>query len=78
MKVISLRSRVVDNARWPVDCLLKQIDDYDEVLILAKVAGEERYTRFASGFKSTFWWVGVLEAVKRTLMDESLRYVDID
>ncbi len=76
MKVVPLKEKVLDNTMWPVDCLLGKIDDFDEVLILAKKKGEEGYTRFSSPLKSTFWWVGVLEAMKRNLMEESLESTD--
>jgi hypothetical protein len=76
--VVSLKEKTLDNVRWPVDCFLKQINDYDEVLILAKKKGEDSYTRLSSQLKSTFWWVGVMEAMKRSLMDESLTEKDDD
>jgi hypothetical protein len=74
MKVVSLQEKAQGNTVWPVDCLLKQINDYDEVLILAKKKGQDGYTRFSSSLKSTFWWIGVLEAMKRNLMEESLEH----
>ena len=76
MKVVSLKEKSQKNTIWPIDCLLKQIDDYDEVLILAKKKGQESYTRFSSILRSTFWWIGVLEAMKRNLMEESLEKDD--
>ena len=76
MKVVSLKEKSQENTTWPIDCLLKQIDDYDEVLILAKKTGQESYTRFSSILRSTFWWIGVLEAMKRNLMEESLEKDD--
>jgi len=76
MKVVSLKEKSQKNTIWPIDCLLKQIDDYDEVLILAKKTGQESYTRFSSTLRSTFWWIGVLEAMKRNLMEESLEKDD--
>lgn len=72
MKVVSIKEKTQGNATWPVDCLLKQIDDFDEVLILAKKKGQDSYTRFSSALKSTFWWIGVLEAMKRNLIEESV------
>jgi hypothetical protein len=80
MKVVSLKKKTqkktLDNARWPVDCLLKQIGDFDEVVILARKKGEDSYTRFSSKLTSTFWWVGALEGIKQSLMDESLVLVE--
>lgn len=80
MKVVSFKEKVLDT-RWPVNCLLEKIDDYDEVLILAKKKGkkkgQEGYTRFSSALKSAFWWIGVLEAMKRNLMEELLEYEDV-
>jgi hypothetical protein len=74
MKVVSLKEKAQDNTTWPVDRLLERIGDFDEVLILAKTKGQDRYTRFSSQLKSTFWWIGVLEAMKRNLMEESLEH----
>ena len=76
MKVVSLKEKSQKNTIWPINCLLKQIDDYDEVLILAKKKGQESYTRFSSILRSTFWWIGVLESMKRNLMEESLEKDD--
>jgi hypothetical protein len=77
MKVVaSLKERILDDARWPADRLLGKIEDFDEVLILAKKKGQDSYTRFSSTLKSTFWWIGVLEAMKRNLMEESLENSD--
>ena len=72
MKLVSIKEKVNGDTRWPIDCLLKNIDDYDEVFIIAKRKGEEGYTRFSSSLKSTFWWIGAIEAVKRLLMEEGL------
>lgn len=77
MKVVSLKEKIANDAQWPADCLLERINDFDEVLILAKKKGEDSYVRFSSELKSTFWWIGVLEAMKRMLMDESLTETDI-
>ena len=78
MEIISLKEKIEDNARWPVDCFLKQIGEYDEVLILAKKKGKDSYTRFSSCLRSTFWWIGVLEAMKRNLIEESLTTTEGD
>ena len=77
VKIVSFREKSLDNVKWPIDCLLEKIDDYDEVLILAKKKGEDSYTRFSSRLKSTFWWIGVLEAMKRNLIEESLTHTYI-
>lgn len=70
--VFSLVKKQTNNARWPIDCALERIEEFDEVLILAKRKNKESYIRFSSGFNSTFWWIGLLEAMKQQLMDESL------
>ena len=72
MKIVTLKEKVLDNAKWPVDCLMEDIGDYEEIIILAKVKGEERYRRFSTGIKSTFWWIGVFEAMKRNLLEDSV------
>lgn len=77
MKLVPLKKRVLDNTKWPVDCLMEDIDDYEEIIILAKVKGEERYRRFSTGIKSTFWWLGVFEAMKRNLLEESVTEMEI-
>jgi hypothetical protein len=74
MKVVSLKEKVLDDVRWPIDCLVEKIGDFDEVLVLAKKKDGDGYTRFSSTLKSTFWWIGVLEAMKRNLMEESLEH----
>jgi hypothetical protein len=76
MKVVPLKEKVQNNAKWPIDSILKRLDDFDEVLVLAKIKGEEGYAGFSSKLKSTFWWVGVMEAMKRNLMDESLELTE--
>lgn len=76
MKVVLLKEKQSGNTQWPVDCCLERISEFDEIMLLAKVKGEERYVRFTSSLKSTFWWVGVLEAMKRNLMEEGLTIVD--
>jgi hypothetical protein len=35
-KVLSLESKRVKDLEWPVDCLLKKLDDYEELIIIAK------------------------------------------
>ncbi len=72
MKVVSMGEEKTKKARWPVDCCLERIDEFEEILVLAKVRGEERYVRFSSALQSTFWWIGVLEAMKRNFLDESV------
>ena len=73
---ISLTFKRTEDARWPVDCVLKRLDEFDEILVLAKRHGEESYIRFSSKLRSTFWWIGVLEAMKRNLIEESLTHYD--
>lgn len=78
MKIISnINDRKTDNIRWPIDCISKRIDEFDEVLILAKARGENRIVRFQSGFKDSFWWVGALEAFKTLLLSEGTAFHDI-
>jgi len=74
--LVSLVAKRTENAKWPIDCVSKYLDDFDEILVLAKKKGQESYVRFSSTFRSTFWWIGVLEAMKSTLMDESLTLTD--
>lgn len=73
---ISLVAKRTENAQWPIDCVSERIDEFDEVLVLAKKKGQEIYVRFSSSLRSTFWWIGVLEAMKRNLMEESLTHSD--
>lgn len=75
-KIVSLQSKKVENTQWPLDCCLERINEFDEILLLAKVSGEERYVRFSSALKNTFWWIGALEAMKRNIMEESLTIKD--
>ena len=70
--ILSLVEKQTNNAQYPIDCILERLGEFDEVLILAKCKGKESYVRFSSGFNSTFCWVGLLEAMKQQLMDESL------
>ena len=74
IQLINLVTKKTENTQWPIDCVLKRIDEFDEILILAKKKNPEHesYVRFSSGLGSTFWWIGVLEAMKRNLMEESL------
>jgi hypothetical protein len=69
---VSLVAKRTENAQWPIDCVSKRIEEFDEVLVLAKKNGQESYVRFSSNLRSTFWWIGVLEAMKRNLIEESL------
>ena len=69
---VSLVAKRTENAQWPIDCVSKRLDDFDEILVLAKRKGQESYVRFSSNLRSTFWWIGVLEAMKRNLIEESL------
>jgi hypothetical protein len=72
LQPVSLVAKQTENAQWPVDCISKRIDEFDEVLILAKKKGQESYVRFSSKLRSTFWWIGALEVIKRNLIEESL------
>jgi hypothetical protein len=71
---VSLVTKRTENAQWPIDCALERIDGFDEVLVLAKKKGQESYVRFSSSLRSTFWWLGVLEAMKRNLIEESVTH----
>ena len=73
---VSLVAKRTENAQWPIDCVSKRLDEFDEVLVLAKKKGQESYVRFSSSLRSTFWWLGVLEAMKRNLIEESLTHSD--
>ena len=72
MKAVNLKEYKQENTRWPIDCILENLDDYEEILIIAKKKGVDGFTRFSSQLKSTFWWVGCMDAVKRILLDESI------
>jgi hypothetical protein len=72
LKILDLNFERAKKARWPVDRIQERMDEFEEVLILAKVKGEERYIRFSSSYRSTFWWIGVLEAMKYNLLEESV------
>lgn len=76
VKLVSLQKKQTEKAQLPIDRCLDQIDDFDEIMVLAKVKREERYVRFTSTLKSTFWWIGVLEAMKRNLMEKSMTTTD--
>ena len=76
MKIVKLQDRKNEDVRWPIECILKKIDQYDEVLIIAKKKESEGYTRFSTALQSTFWWLGCLEAVKRLIADEGLTLED--
>jgi len=73
-KVVSIVEKQTDNARYSIEQVLKVINNYDEVVVLARKKGENGYTRFHGKLNDTFWWVGVLEGVKRLLLDESLTH----
>ena len=73
---VSLVAKRTENAQWPIDCVSKRLDEFDEVLVLDKKKGQESYVRFSSSLRSTLWWLGVLEAMKRNLIEESLTHSD--
>lgn len=75
-KVVELSTREQKDIRWPIDCLLPKLDDYEEILIIAKKKGSEGYTRLSTDLNSTFWWLGCLDAVKRLIQDEGLTIED--
>ena len=70
--LINLDKRKQEDTRWPIDRLMEKIDEYEEILIIAKKKNSDGYTRFSTTMKSTFWWAGCMEAVKRMMLDESL------
>lgn len=70
--LIHLIEKREDDLRWPVDCLNKKINDYEEILIIANKKGEDGYTRFSTDLKSSIWWLGCLDAVKRLIADKGL------
>ena len=76
LQPVSLVTKRTENAQWPIDCVSEHIEEFDEILVLAKKKGQESYVRFSSSLRSTFWWIGVLEAIKRNLMGESLTNSD--
>ena len=71
MNLVNLQDRKENDIRDCIDGLLDTIEEYDEVIILAKKKGTTSYTRFSSTLNCVFWWVGCLEAVKRLLMEET-------
>ena len=70
--LIEMSSVITKNARWPIDCILERIDEFDEVLVIAKRKGVSSFTRFSSGLRDTFWWLGVLERVKMIIVNEGI------
>ena len=71
-KCLQLKEKKAKDITWPIDSIMKQIDNFDEILIIGKKKDGEGYTRFSTGLRSTFWWMGCLEALKQLLMSESL------
>jgi len=71
-KLTLISKRQSLNSRWPVDCVLERIDEFDEILIIGKKKNENGFIRFSSGLKDSFWWVGVLERMKYILMEEGI------
>ena len=70
--LIEISDVIIKNARWPVDCILERISEFDEVIVIGKRKGVSSFTRFSSGLKDTFWWIGVLERVKQVIIDEGI------
>jgi hypothetical protein len=68
----SLTTKLAKDSRWPLDCALARIDEFEEVIVLAKRRGSNGFVRFSSGIRGTFFWIGVLEAMKRILFSEGL------
>jgi hypothetical protein len=69
--LLKLADARAENARWPIDSLLEKIDEYDEVLIIARKKGQNSYTKFHGRLGDTFWWCGVLERVKLLFFEEA-------
>lgn len=70
-KVVKLVEKQTENARWPIDCALETIDEYEEILVIGRRKGENSYRKLNSALKDTFWWVGVLERVKLRILEEA-------
>lgn len=68
--VIELEAKREENLHWPIDNLLARLDDYEEILILAKYKKGKQITRFSTQLKDQLWWVGVLEALKNQLCQD--------
>lgn len=71
LSVVQLSEVQEKKARWPIDRVLENIEDYEEIVVIARKKDGEGYKRYSSALKSTFWWVRAIEALKRELMDES-------
>ncbi len=66
-EMVSLQIKREEDTRWPIDCILKELDEYSEIVIIAKKKEGNVYTKFHGKLKDTFWWIGVLERVKLML-----------
>lgn len=69
--LVQIAKARVENARWPIDSILEKVDEYDEVLIIARKKGQNSYTKFHGRLSDTFWWAGVLERVKLLFFEEA-------
>ena len=71
LSVVKIEEKKEGDLRWPVERLLSEIEDYDEILIIGRKKSGESYKRYSTAMKSTFWWLGALEALKYELIEES-------
>ena len=69
LSVVKIQDKKEEDIRWPVDRLLENINEYEEVFILAKKKDGRGFERHSSSFKDSFWWVGALEALKQELLN---------
>lgn len=76
LRVVKLEQEKEKNLHYPIDKVLLEIEDFEEIFIVVKKKGGESYKRFSTAIKSTFWWLGAFEAVKSELMGESLVYTE--
>ena len=74
--ILKLAEAQKENAQWPIDCILKDITDFDEVLIIARKKGQNSYVKFHGRLGDTLWWVGVLERVQLSMMLDSTTETD--
>jgi hypothetical protein len=72
MKIIKLDEKRSDDAKTTLEWALDEVDNYDEIMVIGKRKDNDQYDAFPSNIKSAFWWIGALEAFKRSIMDEYL------
>ena len=72
LSVVKMERKKESNLRWPVDRLLEELDEYEELVIVARKKDGGSYKMFSTGLRNIFWWLGVLEVLKQDLINESV------